>query len=375
LKAAQKAALAAARAGAILPLRGLLLEADRRAGAIRLTSSDTAVSVSVTVPAHIEAGGGAVIANPRLLLDYLAVNPQGELTLALNQNEHALTIESDTCNARLDIKTFPESEYPKPEVPMPGETVYVSGLGSLIAKTVFAASGNGPAVISECVKLTLGDDGITAEALSGFTVAKSKGDPEAKGSISLLVPAEALRILARISDDKDIFELGIAGDGENGKTAVFFDGMILFSARLAESKFPDTETFLSVIDEAVRVKVKTKDLLDALSRAAVFALPKDNIEILFSDGQMHLKCKRAGMESSGGVPVSDFRKSASAPDSHFFNAAKLAELLKAADGEATLVISNRGHLLIRTGNSRFLQLGCVPGRSEEKKETAGKTAA
>jgi DNA polymerase III sliding clamp (beta) subunit (PCNA family) len=324
LGAVKKASCAAAREGSVLPLRGLLIEADKREGLIRLTSSDTAVSISTAMPARIGESGAAVIANIRLLLDYLAIKPQGELSLALDQNGRALTIGNDTGNARLDIRTFPESEYPKPDIPMPGETVYVAGLKSLIAKTAFVASGSEIGGISKNVRLTLTGDGITAEAVSSFTVAKSKGDPEARGGVSLLIPAEALKILGHISDNKDVFELGIAGSGENGKTAVFFDGTTLFTARLTEGKFPDTEAFLSTVAEAFRAKVRAKDFLSALGCATVPASPKDPVEISFAGSEMRLKCKSGDTESSGVVPVTDFSGTVSAAGPYFFNASHLA---------------------------------------------------
>jgi hypothetical protein len=252
---------------------------------------------------------------------------------------------------------------------MPGETVYVAGLKSLIAETAFIASGSEAGGISEYVRLTLTGDGITAEAVSGFTASKSKGDPEAKGSVSLLVPAEALGILARISGDKDVFELGIAGAGENGKTAVFFDGTTLFSARLGEGEFPDTEAFLSTPAETVRAKIRAKDFLSALGQATVLASPNDAVEISFGGGEMRLECKTNCGESSGVVAVSDFVGTEPSPKPYFFNASRLAGLLKAANGELTLIISDRGHLLLKTANSRFLQLGMAQGRPEEKKQT------
>jgi DNA polymerase III sliding clamp (beta) subunit (PCNA family) len=346
----------------------MLFEADKRAGIIRLTTSDTAMSVSVSLPARIDEGGAVVIANIRLFLDYLAIAQKGTLSLSAGGNDAMLEIRFEAGNARLGIKTFPESAYPKPEIPMPGETVYVTGLKSLIARTAFIVSDNEAYGIAKCVKLTLDDDGITAEAANNFSLVKSKGDSEAKGKISLIVPAEAMKILAHISDDKDVFEFGITGSGENGTAAVFFDGTTLFSARLASGKIPDTEAFLSKVGEAVRARVNAKDLLDALDRVTVFASPKAGVAISFADGEMNLKCEADNGISSASIPVSDFFESVPARGPYHFNATRLAECLKAAGGEPTLIISDRGHILIKTENSRFLQLGIVTGQKEEPTE-------
>jgi DNA polymerase III sliding clamp (beta) subunit (PCNA family) len=271
LNAAKNASLAAARETSVLPLKGLLIEADKRTGTMRMTSSDLVVFLSVSLPARIAKSGGAVVSGTGPFLEYLSIAPKGNLVFEADKDERTLTIRTEGENRRLDIRTFPTSEYPKPEIPMPGETVYVAGLKSLIARTAFLASGSDAEGSAKCVKLTLTDGGIAAEAANRFTIAKTKGDPEAKGDASMIVPAEALKILARVSGDKDVFEIGIAGGGEGGKNAVFFDGATLLSARLSGDKVPDTEVLLGAVKEAARVKVRAKEFLSALEIATALA--------------------------------------------------------------------------------------------------------
>ena len=61
------------------------------------------------------------------------------------------------------------------------------------------------------------------------------GDKQCKGQIELLLPARSLKVLASLSNDSDVYEMGVTG-----KSLVFWSGTLLFSARLVEGKFPNT---------------------------------------------------------------------------------------------------------------------------------------
>jgi DNA polymerase III sliding clamp (beta) subunit (PCNA family) len=359
LDAAKKASRAASRDTGIAVLKGILFEADERAGLIRLTASDLSAAISVSLPAYIETGGAAVIANTGLFLEYLALMPCEDLHLALSGDGHTLKIGSDGCSARVEIRALPEKDYPRPDIPMPGETVYVTGLKSLIARTAFMASDDPGRPVLGCVKLTLSGDGISAEAISGFGLAKATGDGEAKGDISLLIPAPVLKTLARISDDGDVFELGVTGGGKSGKVAVFFDGTLILAARLAEGEMPDTESFVRPLTETARISVRAKELSDALGRAAAFA-PKGIVDIAFADGGISLKCETGEIEASGFVSAIPDTAAAPSPGVYGFNAARLAECVRAAGGNPTLILTAGGHLVIKTENARYLQLAVSP---------------
>jgi hypothetical protein len=275
-----------------------------------------------------------------------------------------MNIRIENRKASLDVRILPEKDYPKPEIPMPGETVCVSGLKSLLARSCFVASDEARQGKNGCVKIALGENGIGAEAANGFVLAKVLGDRDSKGNISLLLPVFPLKTFARITGENDVCELGVAGAGKNGKTAVFFDGTLLFSVRLAEDNVPDAEVVLNSLKEAVSVKVRAADLKEAFAGASAFAAQNDSIEMSFAHDGIRLKCETEKGSAESFAPATVKKSSDSPGIAYLYDAARLAECLRALNGELTLTISENGHIVLANGKAKYLQLARAPKRKQ-----------
>jgi DNA polymerase III sliding clamp (beta) subunit (PCNA family) len=370
LDAAQKVSLATARATAVGVRKGILLEADERGGALRLTATDESMAIRVDLYAYVESGGGAVIANTKLFLDCLALAPGEEITLALSTDGRTLEIKSEGKETQLYLTVLPENDYPKPEIPMPGDTVYVTGLKSLLAAPCLVAAGATGAPVLDCVKLTLSPNGIFAEAMGGFTLIKAEGDKEAKGDISILLPTAALRALARISSDRDVFEFGVAGANGAPKTAVFFDGTLLFSARLTECAFPDTEDIFRRQSGRpdVSADVHAHEFKAALAVVTTSASPQDAVELSFGDEGIFLRCETDGGVAENFISAIGAVKVKASPDAYRFNKC-LSEYVGTQRGVLTLDISN-GNLIVESAGTRYMQLGMRPAETKKSKDVA-----
>jgi DNA polymerase III sliding clamp (beta) subunit (PCNA family) len=363
-EAARKAARAAARETAILPIKGILLEADEACGVLRLTATDTNVTIRADVPAYVESGGAAVV-NAKIFVEYLALAPGENLCLELKSGGILRIGTEERKSCRLDLRTLPAEEYPTPELPMPGETVCVTGLKSLTAASCFIASQSGAC---GCVNMVLRGDGLAAEAISGFGLAKVRGAGNSTGRISMLIPVPALKTLAAVSSDRDVFELGVTGTDTGGKTAVFFDGTLLFAARLMEGTPADTEKIFAGIAGIASANARAKDVKDAIDSATAFASANDSVKISFADGGILFACETAQGDSSSFAAASSVKPS---PRACFCNAERLAECAGAISGDITLTMTDTGHLLIESAKARYLQFGCAPkktAQSPAKKE-------
>jgi DNA polymerase III sliding clamp (beta) subunit (PCNA family) len=370
IDAVRKVSLATARAETAGACRGILLEADERGGALRLTATDESMAIRADIPAYVESGGGAVIANSKLFSDCLALAPGEEIGLVRSRTGCALEIISEGKETQLCLTTFPEKDYPKPEIPMPGDTVYVTGLKSLLAAPCLVAAGVAGFPVLDCVKLTLGPNGIFAEAAGGFTVVKAEGDKEAKGDISVLLPTAALRALVRISDTGDVFEFGVSGANGTPKTAVFFNGAVLFSARLTECAFPDTENLFSrkagVSDASA--DVHAHELKTALASVTALASPKDAVELSFTDEGILLRCETGAGIAENFVSAIGPVKTKVSQGAYRFNKC-LLEYIRTQSGVLTLNVS-KGSLTVESAGTRYLQLGIVPAETKKSKEVA-----
>lgn len=70
----------------------------------------------------------------------------------------------------------------------------------------------------------------------------AKGDDQSTGDISLLVPASSLGKLAGMCGNEDVFRVGTTG-----KSIVFFKENFLFSSRLMDGGYIDTDSLLKTI--------------------------------------------------------------------------------------------------------------------------------
>lgn len=78
--------------------------------------------------------------------------------------------------------------------------------------------------------------------------------------MSLLIPAASLGKLSNMCQDKDEFRVGTTG-----KSIVFFRENFLFSARLMEGGYIDTDQLVSSIRNAFTVLTDIHDMRAALS--------------------------------------------------------------------------------------------------------------
>lgn len=67
---------------------------------------------------------------------------------------------------------------------------------------------------------------------------EADGDKQCKGQIELLLPARSLKVLASLSNDSDVYEMGVTG-----KSLVFWSGTLLFSALAGGREIPEYQRY------------------------------------------------------------------------------------------------------------------------------------
>jgi len=346
----------------VIPILGcILLEADERAGTLRLTATDMETAIRVTLPVSVERGGAAAV-DAKLLAGILEKLAGEEVYMDLRQGER-LYIRGGS--AEFSVVTYPALDFPKIDIPMPGDTVTVTGLKSLITGCVFAAMDEKqitrPAM--GCVRLTLSNDGLTAAATNGNVLVVVEGDRDSVGNCSLLVPASALKTLAALSRDTDVFELGVTGPGKTGKRAVFYDGTLLFSARLIEGDFLDTGAVLSSFKPAARAVVNADKFRETLGHVASVAAKQSLIELSLTTQGLALRCEGSHSDASAVVEA----REAEPIDKKLYIAPRhLTDCVKPLRGEVTLAFSSYGHLMLQTKGAQCLLVGQRKRKSQEK---------
>ena len=334
-------------------LNGIHIEAFAKHNALRLTATDLDMSIRVSLHSNVEHSG-AVIVDAKLLIEMLTKLPGDKVDIELI-NENSLRVSSGVTN--FSISVLSGAEYPKIEMPLPGETITVANISALLNSTVFAASKESIGATARpqlcCVNLIIDADGIRATASDGYCIVETLGDRDCKGNFTMLISAKAAGTLASLANNRDVFELGVTGEGA-GKTASFFDGSLLFTARLVNGEFIDIGNIFSNFSAVTTVKVDVNKLQELVANVAAVATEATQMEISVGNEKLTLRCvtENGRAEASLSVP------SAKSSETVFYCSPKrITDYLKTHKGTLTLEFAKTGMLVMRCGNSRYLQVG------------------
>ena len=340
-------------------IKGIHIEADSRRSMLTLTATNYEVAIRTSMAASVEESGSCVV-SASLFPAVIAKLPEEDVDLETSESGR-LTIRAG--NSCFHLGVFPGDRYPMPELPFPDDTLPVSGLCSLARNTVFAAAEDGSqSPPLKCIQLHIGPEGLKASASNGFCVMEADGDKTCRGHSELLLPAHSLKVLAAISKDSDVYEMGLAG-----KSLVFWSGTLLFSARLVEGRFPEVGKLLAQFKGQYSVHLDAEELRQAIKSVASVAEQNARIELAFGEHEVILSAESAYGRSF--APVKALVLSAPATP-FYYNYKKLLEYLSLAKGKITLEFDRSGLLAIRPGSTRYLQSPMRP----PAKAVSGKAA-
>lgn len=357
LSIAVQVAKAVPKGETVQELAGIHLEANERQGLVTLTATNHEVAIRSSLYASVERGGSAVIKAP-LLCGILEKLPENMVDLECIDGGR-MTAQSgptDYC-----VSVLPGEKYPMPELPFPEDTVPITGIRTLCRRVAFAVSDDKTKPVFTCVKLSLGSDGLRAVGCNGACMTEAHGDPDCKGRISLLIPVTSLQMLASIARDTDVYEMGITG-----KTVVFWDGTLLFSARLVEGAFLDENKVFGALKPPYVVQIQAEELALSVEAVSAVAFETGRMEIGFQPHGLLLRCVTPFGSSAVPVPAA---VASAPPQPLYFDFKKLLDGLRVLRGTIELSFSREGHMLIEAEGYRFMLMGMRPPKPNEVKTT------
>lgn len=247
------------RASAIAPadspldvLRGVLLEADAAAGKLTVTSTNLEAALEEKLSCAVQENG-ALVFGAKMLAEMLSRLPQDTVQLCRTENQGRMTLRSgDAC---YEVDVWERGAFPKPDLPFPEDTVKLSGIPAMAQHTVFATAQDNSKPLLKCVNLMFTSTGLRAAGSNGNCIVTARGDNQSTGDVSLLIPAASLGKLSNMCQDKDEFRVGTTG-----KSIVFFRENFLFSARLMEGGYIDTDQLVGSIRNAFTVLTDIHDM-------------------------------------------------------------------------------------------------------------------
>ena len=325
-------------------LKGVLLEADSTCGKLTVTATNLDVTLQVKLPCSIQEDGAFVI-RAKLLLDMLQRLPSDTVQILRFNNQGLATLKSE--KAGYDIEVWEATNFPKFTLPFPEDTVAVSGIPSMAQKTISATVQDSNQPLLKCVNLMFTKSGLRATSSNGNCIVSAKGDETSTGNIHLLIPAHSLNKLAHMCTDKDVFRVGTTG-----KQIAFFKEDFLFTARLMEGSYIDTELLLSTVKNTFTVLTDIQELRSTLS-SVMAVMPEGKVKLTFQDQRILFSC--TGSAGRATTPLEVLPLTGAPNGEHWYGIQQLNACLKALSGTVTLGVAQGGMLTLSSSDAFYLQ--------------------
>jgi DNA polymerase-3 subunit beta len=266
-------------------LANVLVASDE--GRLRLSATNLEMGITCWIPARIEEEGSITVP-ARTFSDLVSTLPGDQVLLKLDVQTQTLNVRGGTSTN--DIKCIDAQEFPPLPVPdLEGAVQINSGdFREMIHQVAFAASSDEARPVLMGVLLQVEKDKLTMAAADGFrlSVRKAVLSTPTPAPVSAIVPAQALRELARVATDGEepIYMVLPKGRGQ----VVFRVKDVEVVSQLIDGTFPDYQQIIPR-KYSQRTLVSTASLLKACKQAEIFAREGSNVarlNIKSSQGEM-----------------------------------------------------------------------------------------
>ena len=266
-------------------LANVLIASDE--GRLRLSATNLEMGITCWIPARIDEEGSTTVP-ARTFVDLVTTLPSDQVLLKLDPQTQTLNVRGGTSTN--DIKCIDAQEFPPLPVPNFDGAVQINvgDFREMIHQVVFAASSDEARPVLMGVLVQVDKDKLTMAAADGFrlSVRKAVLSTPSAGSVSAIVPAQALKELARVATDADepIYMVLPKGRGQ----VVFRVKDVEVVSQLIDGTFPDYQQIIPRSYKS-RTLVSTSSLLKACKQAEIFAREGSNVarfNIKTSQGDM-----------------------------------------------------------------------------------------
>jgi DNA polymerase-3 subunit beta len=269
-------------------LANILIASDE--GRLRLSATNLEIGITCWIPARIEEEGSTTVP-ARTFSDLVGTLPSDQVLLKLDPSTQTLNVRGGTSTN--DIKCIDAQEFPPMPVPdFEGAVqINVGDFREMIHQVAFAASSDEARPVLMGVLVQVEKDKLTMAAADGFrlSVRKAVLSTPSPAPVSAIVPAQALKELARVATDSEepIYMVMPKGRGQ----VVFRVKDVEVVSQLIDGTFPD---FQQIIPRSYksRTLVSTSSLLKACKQAEIFAREGSNV------ARLNIKTAQSEMQPS-----------------------------------------------------------------------------
>jgi len=254
-------------------LSNILIASDE--GRLRLSATNLEMGITCWIPARIEEEGSTTVP-ARTLSDLVSTLPGDQVNLKLDMEAQSLNVRGGTSTN--DIKCIDAQEFPPLPVPdLDGAMQINSGdFREMIHQVAFAASSDEARPVLMGVLIQVDGEKLTMAAADGFrlSVRNAVLSTPVSAPVSAIVPAQALKELARVATDAEepIYMVLPKGRGQ----VIFRVKDVEVVSQLIDGTFPDYSQIIPRSYKS-RTLVSTASLLKACKQAEIFAREGSNV--------------------------------------------------------------------------------------------------
>ena len=254
-------------------LANVLVATDE--GRLRLSATNLELGITCWIPARVDEEGSTTVP-ARTFSDLVSTLLGDQVLLKLDPSTQTLNVRSGTSTN--DIKCIDAQEFPPMPVPdFEGAVqINVGDFREMIHQVAFAASSDEARPVLMGVLVQVDKDKLTMAAADGFrlSVRKAVLSTPAPAPVSAIVPAQALKELARVAGDGEepIYMVMPRGRGQ----VVFRVKDVEVVSQLIDGTFPDYQQIIPRSYKS-RTLVSTSSLLKACKQAEIFAREGSNV--------------------------------------------------------------------------------------------------
>lgn len=259
---------------AVLPvLSNILMTTDE--GRLKLAATDLSTSITCWIGAKVEEDGEITVP-ARLLSDFVSTLPPAQIQMELvtrTKSLHLTCAQFEADIRGIDAQDFPliPSDVSDHSIALPPET-----LRQMIEQVILAAATDeGRPVLTGALAQFEGSE-LTMVAADGFRLSlrKTPLSEEVPEPLEVIIPARALRELARVSaEEEDPIEIIITPDRNQ---ALFRLSNVEIVTQLIEGKFPDYNQIIPS-SHSTRAVINAHDLMRAVRISVLFSRDVANI--------------------------------------------------------------------------------------------------
>jgi DNA polymerase-3 subunit beta len=254
-------------------LANILIASDE--GRLRLSATNLEMGITCWIPARIDEEGSTTVP-ARTFSDLVGTLPSDQVLLKLDPQTQTLNVRGGSSTN--DIKCIDAQEFPPMPVPdFDGAVqINVGDFREMIHQVAFAASSDEARPVLMGVLVQVDKDKLTMAAADGFrlSVRKAVLSTASSAPVSAIVPAQALKELARVATDSEepIYMVLPKGRGQ----VVFRVKDVEVVSQLIDGTFPDYQQIIPRSYKS-RTLVSTSSLLKACKQAEIFAREGSNV--------------------------------------------------------------------------------------------------